>query len=268
MQHTKPNKLIGNWIVSKEEFKIASTVVDKRIGDFSREEMGQIVDLMSNWRLLLGVTSEVTQEELIFITQFIYDQYKYLSLSDLELAKNWAITGRTDVGFVTQKTFSSYYISRCINSYEDEKRRIINEISQRKEKYEMRKELETPKQLSPEDRANSFKDHLITLFKAFNEDREYVDVGDIVYNWAKDHRLVSLNPKEVQDAMLYANERLREFKANDIKASPSMNFMAMDDDTRKKKYARIFVLNNMFRKYAISELIGKITLDYFKKRTL
>lgn len=223
---------------------------------------------MANWRLLLGVTNEVTQEELIFITQFIYDHYKHLTLSDLELSKNWAITGRVDVGFVTQKTFSSYYISRCINAYEDEKRKIINEINQRKERYEMKKELESPKQISPEEKANSFKDHLITLYKAFVEDREYVDVGDIVYNWAKENRLVSLNPREVQDAMLYATERLREVKATDVKASPSLNFMAMDDETRKKKYARIFVLNNMFRKYAISELITKINIEYFKKRPL
>jgi hypothetical protein len=42
----------------------------------------------------------------------------------------------------------------------------------------------------------------------------------------------------------------------------------MDEDTRLKKSARIFVLNNMFRKYAISELLSKINLDYFKKQPL
>lgn len=267
VQHKKPNNLIGNWIVNSEEYNIASTLSEKKIGDFNREEMGSIVDLMANWRLMLGVTNEVTQEELVFITQFIYDNYKYLCLRDLEYAKNWAIMGKTDVGFVTQKTFSSYYVSRCINAYEAEKRRIINEISHRKERYETKKAIEKPTQLSPQEKANSFKDHLLTLYKSFNEEREYVDVGDMVYNWAKENNLLSLNPREVDAAMVYAKERLREYKTTEKSVSTSLN-VPMDEDTRLKKYARIFVLNNMFRKYAISELLSKINLDYFKKQPL
>lgn len=268
MQHKKPNNLIGNWIVNSEEYNIASTLSEKKIGEFNREEMGSIVDLMANWRLMLGVTNEVTQEELVFITQFIYDNYKYLCLRDLEYAKNWAIMGKTDVGFVSQKTFSSYYVSKCINAYEDMKRRIINEISHRKDRYEAKRAIEKPTKLSPEEEANSFKDHILTLYKAFVEDREYMDVGDMVYNWAKAVGILNLNPKEVQDAMTYGIERLREFKATETRASASLNLMEMDDETRKKKYARIFVLNNMFRKYAISEIIQKINLEYFKKRSL
>ena len=267
VQHKKPNNLIGNWIVNSEEYNIASTLSEKKIGDFNREEMGSIVDLMANWRLMLGVTNEVTQEELVFITQFIYDNYKYLCLRDLEYAKNWAIMGKTDVGFVTQKTFSSYYVSRCINAYEAEKRRIINEISHRKERYETKKAIEKPTQLSPQEKANSFKDHLLTLYKSFNEEREYVDIGDMVYNWAKENNLLSLNPREVDAAMVYAKERLREYKTTEKSVSTSLN-VPMDEDTRLKKYARIFVLNNMFRKYAISELVNKINLEYFKKQPL
>lgn len=265
MQHKKPNNLIGNWIVNTEEYNIASTLSEKKIGEFNREEMGSIVDLMANWRLMLGVTNEVTQEELVFITQFIYDNYKYLCLRDLEYAKNWAIMGKTDVGFVTQKTFSSYYVSRCINAYEQEKRKIINEISHRKDRYEAKKAIETPTQISPEERAKLFKDHLLTLYKSFNEEREYVDVGDMVYNWAKENNLLSLNPREVESAMLYANERLREYKISEKSVSTSLS-IPTDDETRKKKYARIFVLNHMFGKYAISELISKINIDYFKKQ--
>jgi len=266
LQQKKPNSLIGNWIVNTEEYNIASTLSEKRVGDFNREEMGQIVDLMANWRLMLGVTNEVTQEELVFITQFIYDNFKYLALRDLQYAKDWAIMGKTDVGFVTQKTFSSYYVSKCINAYELEKRRIINEISHRKERYETKKAINKPSQVSPQEKANSFKDYLLTLYKSFIDDREYVDIGDMVYNWAKENNLLSLNPREVDAAMLYANERIREYKISEKSVSTSLNLLPTDEETRKKKYARIYILNNMFRKYAISELISKINLDYFKNQ--
>lgn len=266
MQSAKPNKLIGNWITSQEENMIALTMGEKRIAKFDRKDMEDIVEVLAQWRLMLGVTSDTTQEELIFITQFIYDNYKHLTLSDIKTAKTWAIMGRIDVGFVTQKTFSSYYISRSINAYEEEKRKIINEIDQKRERYENRKAIDNPVKVSPEEEARTFKEHILTIYKAFSEDREYYDFGDLIYKWAKSVGLAKPNNKEVSDALIYANERLREYKQSENRLIASKNFDVMDDETRKKKYARVFVINNMFRKYAISEIIQKITIEYFKTK--
>lgn len=264
-QLEKQNKLIGNWIVNQEEYQIALTVSEKKIGKFNRDEMGDIVDVLAQWRLLLGVTSDATQEELVFITQFLYDNFKHLTLSDLQTAKNWSIMGKIDVGFVSQKTFSSYYISRCLNAYEDEKRRIINEISQRKERYESKRALENPVKLSAQEEARSFKDYLLTLYKAYSEDREFYDFGDMLYNWGKSVGLIKPDNKEVSDAMIYATERLREFKQSENRLIASKNIDVMDDETRKKKFARVFVITNMFRRHSISEIIQKIDINYFKK---
>jgi hypothetical protein len=227
--------------------------------------MGDIVDVLAQWRLLLGVTTDATQEELIFITQFLYDNYKHLTLSDLKMSKNWAISGKIDVGFVSQKTFSSYYISRCLNAYEEEKRRIINEVIERKERYEAKKALENPVKLSPQEEAKSFKDYLLTLFKAYSEDREFYDFGDMLYSWGKSVGLIKPDNKEVSDAMIYATERLRDYKQSENRLIASKNVDVMDDETRKKKFARIFVITNMFRKHTISEIIQKIDINYFKK---
>jgi hypothetical protein len=240
-------------------------LTEKKIGKFNRDEMGDIVDVLANWRLLLGVTSDATQEELIFITQFLYDNYKHLTLSDLKMAKDWSITSKIDVGFVTQKTFSSYYISRCLNAYEEEKRKIINEISQRKERYESKKALEIPQRLSAEEEAKSFKDYLLTLYRAYSEDREFYDLGDMVYNWGKSVGLINPQNKEISDALVYANERLREFKQSENRLIASKNIESIDDETRKKKFARVFVITNMFRNYALSEIVQKINIEYFKK---
>lgn len=264
-QSEKPNSLIGNWIVNQEEYQVAITLSEKRIGKFNREEMGDIVDLLANWRLHLGVFTDATQEELIFITQFIYDEYKHLTLRDLETAKAWAIKGKIDVGFVSQKTFSSFYISKCLNAYEEEKRRMINDISQRKERYEVRKALENPTKITPEEDAKSFKDYLLTLYKAYSEDREFYDFGDMLYNWGKAVGLIRPDGKEVADAMIYATERLRDYKQSENRLVAFKNVETMDDETRKKKFARIFVITNMFRRHPISEIVQKITIDYFKK---
>ena len=98
VQSIKPNELLGNWITNKEHYEISLTYSEKKIGRFNSEEMGDIVDVLAQWRLMLGVTSDTTQEELVFITQFLYDNYKHLTLPDLKMAKNWSIMGRVDVG--------------------------------------------------------------------------------------------------------------------------------------------------------------------------
>jgi len=264
-QSAKPNALIGNWVTTAEDNKIALTLSEKRIGQFDRVDMADIVDLMAQWRLMLGVTTDTTQEELIFITQFIYDNYKHLTLSDLNIAKNWSILGRIDVGFVTQKTFSSYYVSRCINAYEEEKRKIINQIAQNKERYETRKAIDNPTPQSAEEKANSFKDHILTMYRASNEDRPIIDLADMVYNWLKAVGFLKLSDLEIKEAMLYATDRLREMNFQDNKLNAKNQFDPQTEDMRKKKFAREYVINKVFKKLSVSDIVSKISIDYFKK---
>jgi hypothetical protein len=267
MQSTKPNKLIGNWITSREEHEIALTMGEKRIGQFDRKDMEDIVDVLAQWRLMLGVTSDTTQEELIFITQFIYDNYKHLTLSDIKMAKTWAIMGRVDVGFVTQKTFSSYYISRSINAYEDEKRRIINEIDTKRERYEMRMAIEKPTPISPEQRMKSFQEHIVTMYQSYHDGNEPYDIGDLVYNWLKEVKLANPNQNEVNEAMIYANEKLREHnyeKNKHLKTKIAFD-ENMSEENLKKKFARSFIRNKIFDKYPLSTIISKIMIEQFKK---
>ena len=266
MQSIKPNELLGNWITNKEDYGIALTYSEKKIGKFNREEMGDIVDVLAQWRLMLGVTSDTTQEELIFITQFLYDNYKHLTLSDLKMAKNWSIMGRVDVGFVSQKTFSSYYISRCLNAYEEEKRRIINELHIKKERYESRMAIENPKKLSPEEEAKSFKDHIVTMYSAYTNGREIYDIGDMVYNWLKFVGLITPNGKEVQDALIYATEKFRQLKHDEVNAKTKIKLDQEGEEIRKKKYAREYCIMRLFEKIPLSELVSRITIDYFKNK--
>ena len=264
MQSAKPNELLGNWLTTAEDNKIASTLSEKRIGQFDRVDMADIVDLMAQWRLMLGVTTDTTQEELIFITQFIYDNYKHLTLSDLNIAKNWSILGRIDVGFVTQKTFSSYYVSRSINAYELEKRKIINEIAEKKQRYETRKAIDNPTPQSAEEKANSFKDHILTMYRASNEDRPIIDLADMVYNWLRAVGFLKLSDAEIKEAMIHANDRLREMNYQDNKFNAKNNLDPQTDELRKKKFAREYVINKLFKKISVSDIVSKISIEYFK----
>ena len=268
MQLTKPNKLIGNWINSKDEMAIALTMGEKRIGQFDRKDMEDIVDVLAQWRLMLGVTTDSTHEELVFITQFIYDNYKHLTLSDLTMAKTWSIMGKVDVGFVSQKTFSSYYISRSINAYEDEKRKIINDISEKKERYEMRMALERPTPIAPEAEMKSFQEHIVTMYQSYHNGNEPYDIGDLVYNWLKQVKLANPNQNEVNEAMIYANEKLREHnyeKNKHLKTKIAID-ENMSEENLKKKFARSYIRNKIFDSVPLSTIISKIRIEQFIKK--
>lgn len=267
VQSATPNKLIGNWITSREENEIALTMAEKRIGQFDRRDMEDIVDVLAQWRLMLGVTSDTTQEELIFITQFIYDNYKHLTLSDIKMAKTWSITGRVDVGFVTQKTFSSYYISRSINAYEDEKRRIINEIDNKRERYLVRMEIEKPTLISPEAEMKSFQEHIVTMYQSYHEGNDPYDIGDMVYDWLKKVKLANPNQAEVSEALIYANEKLREHKYEQGKGKTKITLDASEsDEMLKKKFARSYIRNKIFERVPLSSIISKIMIEQFIKK--
>ncbi len=240
---------------------------EKRIGQYDRKDMEDIVDVLAQWRLLLGVTTDTTQEELIFITQFIYDNYKHLTLSDLKMAKTWSITGRVDVGFVTQKTFSSYYISRSINAYEDEKRRIINDIDQKRERYLTRMAIEKPTPISPEDDMKSFQQHIVTMYESYHNGNDPYDIGDIVYDWLKKVKLANPNQAEVNEALIYAAEKLREHKYEQGKGKTKMSLDATEtDEMLKKKFARSYIRNKIFENNPLSTIISKIRIEQFIKK--
>jgi hypothetical protein len=265
VQSTKPNNLLGNWITTKEENQIALTMSEKRIGQFDRVDMEALVDILAQWRLMLGVTSDTTQEELIFITQFIYDNYKHLTLADVKMAKDWTIMGKIDVGFVTQKTFSSYYISRSINAFEEEKRKIINDIDAKKERYEMRKAIENPVKPPPEERMKSFQEHIVTMYQSYHEGNDPYDIGDMVYNWMKEVKIAVPNQTDIHSAMLYATEKMREYKADKLKEKTKISIDGdKSDENMKKKFARSYIRNKIFQKYPLSEIVKRINIDYFK----
>ncbi len=72
----KQNKLIGDWIQNEVEYEVAKTFDGKRIGQYTKEDMTKLVELMAHWRVLLGVTSDSTEIELVVICQFVYDNFK------------------------------------------------------------------------------------------------------------------------------------------------------------------------------------------------
>jgi hypothetical protein len=247
---------------------VVQTFSEKRIGDFDKDDMKGLVEIMGKWRFLLGVQSESSDAELVYICQFIYDEFKKFTLSDIRLAMNWAISGKTDMTFVSQKSLSAAYVSKAIQAYEDEKRTIVKRIAYDKEAYERNKHVNEPLNISPEEQANTFLSILMDAYNKYKEKGDFYDLGDFIYNWMKKHKIANITKQLVSDAMIYGETRYREFKAEQKHEAGMKRIKIMDtgdDESNKKKFAREYIIRKFFDKVEFEQLVKLVKVEQFKK---
>lgn len=267
-QYKGQNQLIGDWIKNEADLTIAQTFSEKRIGDFNKEDMKGLVEIMGKWRFLLGVQSESSDTELVFICQFIYDEFKKFTLSDIRIAMNWAISGKIDMTFVSHKSLSAAYVSKAIQAYEDEKRAIIKRIAYDKESYERNKQRDEPLNVSPEEQANTFLSILVGAYNKYKSKGDFYDLGDFIYNWMKKHKIANITKEVVNDAMIYGETRLREFRAEQKHDAGMRRIKIMNagnDDFHKKKFAREYIIRKFFDKVELDQLVKLVKVEQFKK---
>jgi hypothetical protein len=262
-QLTKRNNIIGSWVQSEDDNAIAKTYLDKKIGDFDREDMKLLVEVMAQWRVLLGVTSDSTENELIIICQFLYDNFKKYTLADIKLAMNWTISGKLDVGYVSQKTISSYYISRALNAYDEYKRNIYNNMMQRRDNYLNRVEMEQKPELTADDKANNFKNLILGLYDSFQKGNFFVDFGDFVYNWLKKTNQITNDKAVIAAAVKYGKEQFIEQRRNENIQRLVKAIEPESREFREKKLARHYIITIYFKENTIQSIINKINPSQF-----
>lgn len=252
---------MGEWIKNEQELAIVRTFDEKLIRDYDSNDMTQLVELMAIWRLLLGTTSEVTSEELTFICRFIYDNFGHLCFSDINISMNWTISGKIDVGFVSQKTLSSYYVSKAINAYMEEKAEMVNRIADAKLKYESTKP--TPK-LTPQEKANNFKSHIMSVYKDYKETGVLIDFGDMVYKWLKKSGSINPTPEEIHDALQIGNNKyVSERQELSLKNVILESVDPKSENYLKRKYAREYLIMKYFDSTDIIHIVKNIHINQF-----
>lgn len=261
---TITSSLVGSWVKNPDELAIAKTVSEKKISQFDKKDMADLVAVMGQWRLLLGVTSEVTDAELIFICQFVYDNFGRFTISDIKMAMNWAISGKLDIGFVSQKTISAFYISKCLNTYEELKARIINDLAYKREKHENQLSIEASKNATQEQKATIHKEYLVSMYNSYKNNGVINDYGDFIYKWMKQESILAPNNQDVTDALAAAQDRLLKERKADSSIANKLKPDDKSDEEKKKRFAREFLVMRIFERNDIIELLKQVKLEYFK----
>jgi hypothetical protein len=264
----KPNVLIGEWVKTDDELTIARTFSEKKIMNYNGEDMAELVKVMAQWRLLLGVTTDSTQAELVVICQFIYDNFGKFTLADIKTAMNWSIGGKIDVGFVTQKNISAYYISKCMQSYEARKMQIVNEIAYNKQRFENRRDIDSKPEVTADYKCQVFKEYLISIYESWKDNEKFWDTQESIYKWMKSTGQLNPTKEEIDEALIYADSKIRRDKEErnmeSILRGIKPTAADQNPEEKRKKYAREHIVCNKFESTDIIQLLKKVHVSYFK----
>lgn len=269
VQYKAQNTLYGTWVKSPTELTVVQTFDGKRIREYNSEDMAYLVELMAKWRFLLGATSDPTPEELTVICQFIYDNFDKLTYLDIHTAMNWAINGTLDMGFVMQKSLSTFYVAKAIRLYLAEKAEIVNKVARAKEIAELEQKNKQGAELTPQQRANNFKDHLLTVWKDYKENGYggIYDIGGMVYDWLRRSRILTPSSAQIEEAMRFGNDKhIRERQEENLRNILSKSNDKNTDERTIKKYAREYLIGRFFDTVEINALLSKIHPSQFEKR--
>jgi hypothetical protein len=260
----RPNRMIGDWIKNNEQLEVAKTFSEKRIAQFTNSEMAELVDVIVTWQIMLGIGNDTTDQELIFICQFIYDNFGSLTLSDINLAKKLVVSQKIRLEYTSQKKITAIYVSKSLNAYVEYKTDLYNEILNAKRKHLELIESKKIRILTPLEKANDFKNHCIAMYKNYEQDGWTIDFGDFFYNWMKKLNLVS--DKIIPEAIAYAESKYIEDKKNPNRFQLQIKLGLNNVESikfQKKKYAREYVVNTYFKNNDILDIIQKIKQEQF-----
>lgn len=260
----RPNNLIGDWIKSEDHLMIAQTFSEKRIAQFNKADMAQLVDAIAKWQVMLGLGSDSTEQELIFICQFIYDNFGSLTLSDIHNASNLVVSQKIVLEYTSQRKITALYVSKSLNAYIEYKTNLYNEILANKRKHLEKLENSKVRILTASEKANDFKNHIIAMYKNYEQEGWTIDFGDFVYEWMK--KLNLLNDSIIPKAIAYAETRFLDDKKNPNTLAMQIKMGLNNIESikfQKKKYAREYVVNNFFQHNDILDIIQLIKIDQF-----
>ena len=222
------------------------------------KDMSPLVDVVSKWRLYIGIPkSEDLGAELALVTEFIYSNYGFLTLSEIELAYNLSITRKLDdVEFYG--SFSPLYVGKVLQSYLYYRKITMADAIRKKEKFDQQ-ELEKKNKPTPEEEAKLTKEIVADFYKKSRETGEVDDPFNICYNLFRKAKFLKVSQDDIDEATLYGEKKYQENRK-------SPNLFAKFQDNKElevKRHARNYLVLKYFDTISIDILLLKIRPELF-----
>jgi hypothetical protein len=230
---------------------------EKRIRDYNNNDMGKLMELLGEWRYLLGISSQATERELILLTKFIKDSFQNLTYTDIKTTMMMALQGKLEIAFTPMINFSAKYISDAINEYGYLKSKFINSANELQQKKDLERK-SPPKKYTPEERMNIFADIIKISHNMANEKGEVYDFESKIYKWLRDTKQIKMSQEDIDEAIKYGQNKFYNLHGYNYNAKE------IDRETKIKKYGRENVVIKYFISTPLTKIFSYLKVDYFK----
>lgn len=144
-----------SWISDPAKALIYAANRTQKIGEFSdTNQYADLIKVLTEWRIYLGIRDEMTDVELELCTRFLKEEYSHFTLEKIRLAIKYSLKGELKVDIKPYGAFSPLYISTILNAYEKYNNRVVSDILRDKDRKEQ-EQRNKPVELSEADKLRS-----------------------------------------------------------------------------------------------------------------
>jgi hypothetical protein len=209
---TKSQANLAVWTRNSVEKEVVLAAYDKQLGNYTTaEDITKLIGMVTKWRIMLGLSKEMSEEELKINVQFIKSNYQKFTLKDIDIAINWSLQGKLGVTVEPYGAFSPLYISRILNAYGAKAEDMINEIMQRR-KMEARLQASEKTVLTYEETIKQRRNYVVWFINKIKTENKYLgDFDNIMWDFLTKYNLIKVSEKWTEEASEFADgEILRE----------------------------------------------------------
>jgi len=252
--------------VSKNDILIYNAKqTEKKLKDITNSDKAQLLEInktISQWGYALGIT--VVAEDLVILNKFIRENFEYLNIFDLKVVVKLVSTDsdllETDAEHYGKLTM--IYVSKVLKAYESYKSTVCFNV---KEKYQKLQEPKVTK-ISDEERVANFKKLLQYGKSEVENNKEFTDTGEVIYNFIRYNKLVKIDKELIDKAMQFGEMKFKnqifDSKIGDRKKMINdVTYTSTKREDMIKRYARQYVAEYWLKNYDVEELIKNLSIN-------
>lgn len=266
MLQVKQKTLLSDYAVNKDEYEVLVAMKNTPISKTSNSAKEQIIDIVAKWKWMVGVNSSNQDEnevamELAMISNFIQNNYSYLTPQELNTAIELSLTDKLNVDVKTYNSFSPMYISRILNAYVDYRKAVFNHVNERKNKEILQIELDSP--VTAEFKMSEMIELIRYIHQQYIETGKVNDVFNVLYNYFKRTNRIVLDKLIIAEAMAYGKKKM-EIHIHETWGLNLRSRETPDTDLITKRFARNYCVDKYFKGLNLESLISSIKLNEFQ----
>jgi hypothetical protein len=255
---------------NETEKRFLSSLNDKTIEYYkTKEDYTRLIQVVTKWRIMLGLSKDMSEEELKINVQFIKNSYGKLTTKEIELAMDLSLQGRLGVDPQPYGNFSPLYISKILNAFVEKHDEQINALLQRKRQSEIEMKRNEVDKRTPLEKAESLKRFITDWGKSVRDnDRYYGDFNHSVWNFLNNGGFIEPDDEMLNAAKIFADNEHRQMEEIE-KKNVFMNAMRgfqkeQEVKKRKEMYGRFYVMRAFFRSLSdVDEFMNQFDINTF-----